>query len=240
LHFYFSFGKIAGYQKRYSKTKIKIIPFKMSDTTTQVHPLIEEADKKKNEGKHIEAIKICERILTSDLDCTEAYEEIGDNYLSLRKYEQAEKALKQALKKNGRSANAAYLLGFVYSCTGKWSDSVNLLEKADKLYPNHPEILRCLGWSMYHNSETKRGLVVLERSLFLAPNDPLILNDLGVCYLNEKDFEKSADLFKKTLQIEPDNQKAKECLNAVRFFQREYAKLKKKPAPKKTATKKKK
>lgn len=191
----------------------------------KIHPLIEEADKKKNEGKHVEAIHICERVLAGDLDCVEAYEEIGDNYLSLRKYDKAEKALRQALKINKKSANANYLLGFVYSCTGHWKDSVELLESADRAYPNHPEILRCLGWSMYHFGQQKRGVILLERSLFLAPNDPLILNDLGVCYLNEKAFDRAAMLFKKTLQIEPDNQKAKECLNAVRFFQREFEKL---------------
>ena len=156
----------------------------MSDT--QVHPLIEEADKKKNEGKHLEAIRICEKILATDLDCTEAYEEIGDNYLSLRQYDKAEKALKRALNLNKKSANANYLLGFVHSCTGAWENSVELLEKADTLYPNHPEILRCLGWSMFHHGQKHRGIVVLERSLYLAPHDPLILNDLGVCYLNEK------------------------------------------------------
>ena len=195
---------------------------------TIAHPLIEEADKKKNEGKHLEAIRICEKILTSDLKCVEAFEEIGDNYLSLRKYEKAEKALKHAIKINKDSANANYLLGFVYSCTGKWKNSVELLEKADESYPNHPEILRCLGWSMYHYGQKKRGVILLERSLFLAPNDPLILNDLGVCYLNEKEFSKAALLFKKTLQVEPDNQKAKECLNAVNFFQREFEKLRRK------------
>lgn len=194
----------------------------------KVHPLIEEADKKKNEGKHLEAIKICEKVLTHDLHCVEAYEEIGDNYLSLREYDKATKALRQALKINKRSANANYLLGFVYSCTGKWKDSVGLLEKADESYPNHPEILRCLGWSMYHEGQRKRGVIILERSLHLAPNDPLILNDLGVCYLNEKNFDRAATLFKKTLQVEPENQKAKECLNAVRFFEREFDKLKKK------------
>ncbi|MFA5821089.1 MAG: tetratricopeptide repeat protein [Candidatus Gracilibacteria bacterium] len=195
---------------------------------TQVHPLIEEADKKKNEGRHTEAIAICERVLTSDLNCVEAYEEIGDNYLSLRQYDKAEKALKHAIKLSGRSANANYLLGFVYSCIGKWKDSVHLLERADRLYSNHPEILRCLGWSMYHSGERQRGIVVLERSRFLAPHDPLILNDLGVLYLNEKAFDKAGGLFKKALQIEPDNQKAKECLNAVNFFKREFDKLKKK------------
>jgi len=194
----------------------------------ETHPLIEEADKLKNDGRHGDAIRICEKLLSSNLDCTEAYEEIGDNYLSLREYEKAAKALKQAIKLNSRSANAHYLLGFVHSCTGDFSLSVELLETADELYPNHPEILRCLGWSMYHDSQKARGIVLLERALFLAPHDPLILNDLGVCHLNNKTFERAAELFKKTLTIEPNNEKAKECLNAVQFFKREYDKLKRK------------
>jgi len=196
-------------------------------SNAKTNPLIQEADKQKNEGNHNEAIRICERILANDLNCVEAFEEIGDNYLSLRKYDKAEKALRQAIKLNRESANANYLLGFVYSCTGEWNKSVELLEKSDELYPNHPEILRCLGWSMYHEGQRKRGIILLERSLFLAPLDPLILNDLGVCYLNEKDFGKAGQLFKKSLQVDPGNQKAKECLNAVKFFEREFEKLRK-------------
>jgi len=196
--------------------------------TKEMNPLLEEADRMKVEGNHLEAIKLCEKILHDDLECTEAYEEIGDNYLSLREYEKAEIALNQALKFNPQSANANYLLGFVYSCTNKWEPSVKLLEKADQIFPNHPEILRCLGWSMYHFDQRKRGIVLLERSLFLAPNDPLIMNDLGICHLNEKNFERAEFMFKKTLQLDPANQKAKECLNAVKFFQREFDKLRRK------------
>lgn len=204
------------------KTKIK------TNTMLETNPLLEEADKLKNDGKHLEAIRTCERVLISNLSCSEAYEEIGDNYLSLREYAKAEKALKQAIKVNPKSANAHYLLGFVHSCTGSFEDSVMLLEIADELYPNHPEILRCLGWSMYHNNQKTRGIVILERALNLVPRDPLILNDLGVCYLNEKEFSKASTIFKKTLTIDPGNEKAKECLNAVNFFKREYDRLNKK------------
>ncbi|PKL37075.1 hypothetical protein CVV38_04290 [Candidatus Peregrinibacteria bacterium HGW-Peregrinibacteria-1] len=197
------------------------------DRVYTLNPLIEEADLLKSDGKHQEAILLCEQILKTDLECVEAFEEIGDNYLSLREYGKAEKALIQAIKLNTNSANAHYLLGFVYSCTGQWSSSVALLETANDLYPNHPEILRCLGWSLYHHGERPKGIILLERSHQLASSDPLILNDLGVCYLNEKNFEKAGHLFKKALQFDPTNNKAKECLNAVNFFRREFDKMKK-------------
>ncbi|MEK7544645.1 MAG: tetratricopeptide repeat protein [Patescibacteria group bacterium] len=191
----------------------------------QMQLLIEEADKKKLDGNFNDAIRICEKILHYDLDCSEAYEEIGDNYLSLREYGKAKKALDRAMTLNPYSPNGNYLLGFVYSCLAKWKTSIEYLERADQLYPNHSEILRCLGWSMYHDGQRKRGAIILERAMQLNPGDPLILNDLGVVYLNEKNFERAANLFKRVLDIEPDNEKARECLNAVKFFDVEYKKL---------------
>lgn len=190
--------------------------------------LINEADQLKLTGRHQDAIRLCEKILMNDLECVEAYEEIGDNYLSLKEFERAEKALLRAVSLDSRSANANYLLGFTYSSLGEWEKSISYLEGADGIQVNHPEILRCLGWSYFHYGQKKKGIIVLERALNLAWDDCLILCDLGVCYLNEKNFERSIDLFQKVLTLEPQNEKARECLKACKFFQREYEKMKKK------------
>lgn len=190
--------------------------------------LINEADQLKLKGRHEDAIRLCERILMSDLDCIEAYEEIGDNFLSLKEFEKAEKALLRAVQLDPHSANANYLLGFTYSALGDWEGSIEYLESADQIQVNHPEILRCLGWSYFHYGQKKKGIIVLERALNLAWDDCLILCDLGVCYLNEKNFERAIALFQKVLAIEPENEKARECLKACKFFQREYEKMKRK------------
>lgn len=190
--------------------------------------LISEADQLKVDGRHQDAIKVCEKILMNNLDCVEAYEEIGDNFLSLKEYAKAEKALLRAIALDSSSANANYLLGFTYSSMGEWDRSIEYLESADCTQSNHPEILRCLGWSYFHYGQKKKGVIVLERALNLAWDDCLILCDLGVCYLNEKNFERAIALFQKVLQLEPQNEKAKECLKACKFFQREYDKMKRK------------
>jgi tetratricopeptide (TPR) repeat protein len=188
--------------------------------------LILEAEKKKLEGNHEEAIRICEKILNYDLGCLEAFEEIGDNYLSLREFAKARKALEKAIEINPDSANANYLLGFTHSTLGNWQTSVMYLERADEIQANHPEILRCLGWSYFHFGQRKRGLIVLERALAMSPEDCLIMCDLAVCYLNERDFQRTINLLKHALALEPENQKAKDCLETAVFFQREYTKLK--------------
>lgn len=189
--------------------------------------LINEADQLKLKGRHEDAIKVCEKILLNDLNCVEAYEEIGDNYLSLKEFEKAERALKRAVGVDPASANANYLLGFTYSSLGEWEPSIEHLESADKIQPNHPEILRCLGWSFFHYGQKKKGIIVLERALNLAWDDCLIMCDLGVCYLNEKNFDRSIALFQKVLSLEPQNEKARECLKACQFFKREYDRMKK-------------
>lgn len=178
------------------------------------------ADEKKVQGLHEESIKICEAILCDDLDCAEAYEEIGDNYLSLRQFDKAITALNRALKIAPTSANAHYLLGFTYSSMNKWDKSIEELEVADNLEPNHAEILRCLGWSIFHSGRRRQGLVLLERAAELSKEDILILSDLGICYLNERSFDKAERIFQIILNLEPQNDKARECLKACNYFRK--------------------
>ncbi len=188
--------------------------------------LLKEADSLKLKGKHHDAIQMVNRIILSDPNIVEAYEEVGDNYLSLRDYERAAKALHYALKLKPKSANALYLIGFLHSSEGRFAESVQSLEEANTVQPHHPEILRCLGWSMFHNGDRDRGLTLLERARAMAPRDTLILCDLAVCYLNTKAFDQTISLLEEALRIEPENQKAKDCLETARFFKREFHKLK--------------
>jgi tetratricopeptide (TPR) repeat protein len=189
--------------------------------------LLKEADRLKLSGRHEEAIGLANRMLMSDLDYVEAYEEIGDNYLSLREYDKSKKALMHALKLNPRSANALYLLGFLHSSLGDFDRSIEMLENANQVQPHHPEILRCLGWSVFHKGERKRGLVILERAKAMAPQDTLIICDLAVCYLNDREFDRTIELLNFVLQLDPHNEKAKDCLETAKFFKDEFQKLKK-------------
>ena len=189
--------------------------------------LLQEADQLKLNGRHDEAIALANQMLLSDLDYVEAYEELGDNYLSLREYEKAAKALNHAIKLNPASPNALYLLGFLYSSTGDFERSIETLENANTVQPHHPEILRCLGWSIFHGGDRKRGLVILERAKAMAPTDTLIMCDLAVCYLNDRQFDQTITLLEYALSLEPDNEKAQDCLETAKFFQKEFKKLNK-------------
>lgn len=173
---------------------------------------LQKAEDLKIKGQSEEAIKLINKIIVEEPDCFEAFEELGDNYLSLREILKAEKALRQAITVNPESSNAHYLLGFLYSLEQKWKESVTELSNADEIMPNHPEILRCLGWSYYNlNRRSQQGVAILERSKNLCPDDPNILCDLGVCYMNSEHFLKAIPIFKRVIEIDPDSEQANEC-----------------------------
>lgn len=174
--------------------------------------MLRQAEELKSQGRNAEAIEVLQTILMETPKCIEAYEEMGDNYLSSQKPEKAEKALRQALKLNPRSSNGHYLMGFLLSMKEDWTHSVEELTKADEISPNHPEILRCLGWAVYNANRRTQGICLLERSRNLSPFDPNILCDLGVCYMNSMQPTEAEMVFKKALQIDPKSEQARECL----------------------------
>ena len=73
-----------------------------------------------------------------------------------------------------------------------------------------------------------KGIILLERAKALAPDDTFILTDLGVCYLNEKNIQKALPIFRRVLEIDPDNEKARECLIIVEEYADRAQSLKRK------------
>ncbi len=174
--------------------------------------LLDQAEQLKLDAHHQEALIILEQILAKDPENITALEEVADNELSMEQYDRAETAAKRALALNAGSFDAHYVLGFIASVREEWETSVDYLKIANKLEPNNPEILRCLGWSLFSSEQTIPGVVTLERALNLEDSNPLILCDLGVVYLKMKDFSKARALLERALEIDPTNLRVKECL----------------------------
>ncbi len=174
--------------------------------------LLDQAEQMKIDARHEEALVILEEILAKDPNNIVALEEIADNELSLERYDRAEIAANRALSLDSGSFDAHYVLGFVASVREEWDKSVNSLKISNRLEPNNPEILRCLGWSLFSAGKTLEGVVTLERALNLEDANPLILCDLGVVYLKMKQFPKARALLERALEIDPLNLRVKECL----------------------------
>lgn len=167
-------------------------------------------------GHYKEAMDIAQKILQKDPSCVPAAEEMADNLLSLEEHSSAEKTADFILSLDPESYIALYIKGFVSLTKGENFVALPYLLDANQKNPNNPEILRCLGWALFHTGKKGEGVATLERALNLRPDDPMILCDLGVCSLHENKLEKTLRLFERALALEPENERAKDCLEAAR------------------------
>ena len=176
---------------------------------------LERAEQLKLTGKHREALHILEELLLEDPENVSALEEIADNELSLGEYDRAEAAAKQATAMDNTSYTGFYILGFLRSRTEQWPEAMALLRQANMLKPNNAEILRCLGWALFNGGQRAQGIVTLERALNIDAESSLTLCDLGVAYLQVQNFAKARTLFARALDLDPENARARECMQAV-------------------------
>lgn len=176
---------------------------------------LERAEQLKLDGLNVEALMILEELVLEDPSNVAALEEIADNELSLARFDRAEVAASQAVALDASSYTGHYILGFLRSREGKWTEALVRLKEANRLKANNPEILRCLGWALLRADLKPQGVVTLERSLNIDSDNPLTLCDLGVAYVELRNFSKARALLLRTLDLDPDNTRARECIAAI-------------------------
>lgn len=181
---------------------------------------LERSEDAKFDENHEEAIRWAKKAVIEMPDCAGALEEIADNELSLDNEAAAEIAAKRALEINPNSFSALYFLGFIESNRNHFKESIRLLRLANAQKENSPEILRCLGWSLFMIGEYQRGMTVLERALNLQPNDSLILCDLGICHMRTESFEKSIALLEQAQHLDPEDPRIRESLMMAKEMQK--------------------
>ncbi|PIQ76835.1 hypothetical protein COU78_00855 [Candidatus Peregrinibacteria bacterium CG10_big_fil_rev_8_21_14_0_10_49_24] len=176
---------------------------------------LEAAEQLKLAGAYEQALLILEGLLVEDPENVSALEEVADNELSLERYSRAETAAEQAIALDVESYTGHYILGFLRSQEEDWEKALVHMQKANKLKANNAEILRCLGWALFNGGQRAQGIVTLERSLNLDDENPLALCDLGVAYLQTRNTAKAKTLFGRALELDPENERAHECVQAV-------------------------
>ena len=183
-----------------------------------------KSEKLKLSGKNQKALEIAENILSTDPECAEAAEEIADNFLVLGDFKKARSAAEYALFLDSESSIANFVLGFVESHHENFNESIKFLRKANSNQSNNPEILRCLGWSLFHAKKEEEGISTLLRAGELDLKNSEIFCDLGVCFLQKSNFKKAAEFFSRAAKIDPEDSRAQEFLKIAENLQSKVSK----------------
>lgn len=144
----------------------------------------------------------------------------AEKALILNQYSHAKKILLSVIELDDKNPEAYYLLGEVYCKTNWFKESVQCLEKANRLLPNNPRIFHLLGWAVFMNGDTKQGRQLLLKALKTLSEDISILCDLAVLENQQFNYEMAEKYALCALEIDPNHPQAQEVFQATQMFKR--------------------
>jgi eukaryotic-like serine/threonine-protein kinase len=120
----------------------------------------------------------------------------------------AEKALaaaQQAERLNDSSAEVHFVLGRVYSRTGKTAEAIAELKRAVALEPNSDDGYRGLGSVYLTLGQKDQALQAYAKAIEINSYYWYNYNQLGNAYSQFGDYDKALTAFKRVIELEPDN-----------------------------------
>jgi tetratricopeptide (TPR) repeat protein len=138
----------------------------------------------KNNEKFEESIPFYTKILNEIEKDHPLYPEATDGrgvaYERINEWEKAEKDLLASLRANPDQAYVINYLAYSWIEQGiKIKESLNMLEKANKLRSNDPYITDSLGWALYKLKRYKEAKDYIQLAVRLMPGDPVVNDHYG-------------------------------------------------------------
>ncbi len=197
-----------------------------NDSVPELSTIWDEAKGYIEQGNYEKAIEIYKYILVrygdNDIAAEHANAYLGDAFLTLRQLDLAENHIKKAISYNPEKPGYRYILGFIYSVKCKWGKAIREFEVAVDKEPNNGEYLRGLGWAVSSSGDRMKGLVYLHKANDLLPTNVNILTDLAVAYMSLGNIDEAKEYVEKALQIDPGSTIARELVDNLDRFQKEY------------------
>jgi eukaryotic-like serine/threonine-protein kinase len=120
----------------------------------------------------------------------------------------AQKALgaaQQAERLNDSSAEVHFVLGRVYSRTGKSAEAIAELKRAVAIEPNSDDGYRGLGGAYLALGQKELALQAYEKTVQINPYYWYNYNQLGNAYSKLGEYDKALAAYKRVTELEPDN-----------------------------------
>jgi len=137
----------------------------------------------------------------------------------------AQKALaaaQQAERLNDNSADAHFVLGRVYSATGKTSEAIAELKRGLSIEPNSDDGYGGLGHAYMAIGDKDQALQAYQKAIEINPYYWANYNQLAMAYSNVGEYDKALAAYKRVTELEPDNPFGYLNLGAIYFRQGKY------------------
>lgn len=141
----------------------------------------------------------------------QGYYELGFTLMKLERYDEAIKALRQAVGLNPNIlAESYYNLGVCLFQTGNINEAIEVLEKYKEKagFGTSAEAYKMLGRAYLQSHKLQKALSCFERARYLEQPTWDILLNMGVAYFGMDRLEKAREHFEQARQIKPDALKA--------------------------------
>jgi eukaryotic-like serine/threonine-protein kinase len=113
-------------------------------------------------------------------------------------------AAQQALQLNDKLPEVHSTLGSVYRATGKYSEAVAELNRAQALAPNSDEVYWRLGNVYLAKGDMPHAIEAYQKAVDLNPYYWINENSLGDAYYQTGEYDKALQAFKQVTTLEPD------------------------------------
>lgn len=114
--------------------------------------------------------------------------------------EEAEAALRALLARDPLDANALNALGYLFADRGiRLDESVELLQRANKIAPGNPSFLDSLGWAYFKQGRLEQADAPLSEAAAKSPKNSVIQDHLGDLRFRQERFADAAAAWERAL-----------------------------------------
>ena len=151
------------------------------------------------------ALQYYRRAIEIKPDASETYVNVGNLYRKNGKLDEAKTSLERAINLNRTNIGAHNCLGLTWLQLGQYAMAIRLLEAANKLAPNNPEILYNLGTAYQEAGQIDSAEKKFKAALKVDPSFFEAHNNLGLLLMDQGKYEDAVGAFKKSLAIKPNS-----------------------------------
>ncbi len=138
-----------------------------------VHDRLKQAERLLSEQKFQAAREILEGLVASAVEKAppQAYYQLSLCYAKQAEWKKAEQAIQEFLKLSPEDFSALYLKGFVLFSSGRYQESLKVMEPLAERNPEHAATRKVIGLNQYMLNRADLAEAELKRAVSLAPQD---------------------------------------------------------------------